>query len=145
MNSQVKTLAVVSGVLGVVCVMLTILLIAAKAEVATAKAEAATVRLQTAEREAEARKVIARVGELERDAAENQQRKACVAGLKMIDAAKEQWAMDFKKAAYSAVPESELVSNGYLREMPTCPAGGRLTVGRIAEPPSCTVHGYLTP
>lgn len=143
MNSLTKALVGVSGLLGILCVILTILLISAKAEVAVAKAEVATVRLHAEESEAEARKAIARVSEVENRRTEYDQRRDCLATLTRVDSAKEQWAMDNRKPIYSELPDGVLVSGGYVPGTPACPAGGGISIARMGESPSCSVHGPL--
>src|SRR5262249_43411357 len=49
---------------------------------------------------------------------------ACVNNLRQLDGAKQQWALEHQRPAYSAVTAAELVP--YLRTnvLPACPAGG---------------------
>ena len=69
--------------------------------------------------------------------------KACVANLKQIDSAKEQWAMDNRISSGAAAPTlATLVgSAGYIKSMPTCASSGTYTVDLIGTPPSCSVGG----
>jgi len=55
-------------------------------------------------------------------ARESSRAKSCVANLKQIDAAKEQWAMDNNKADGDACSiDSDLVPN-YIKSLPKCPS-----------------------
>ena len=69
--------------------------------------------------------------------------KACVANLKQIDSAKEQYAMDAKLTS-AATPAgfTDLVGAGsYLKNTPTCPSSGTYTIDAIGTNPSCSVGG----
>ena len=76
-------------------------------------------------------------------ARETSRAKSCIANLKQIDAAKEQWAMDNRVPATQAAPAlSTLVgTTAYIKNSPQCPSGGTYTVGAstIADPPTCSV------
>lgn len=65
--------------------------------------------------------------------------KTCISNMKQIETAKEQWAMDKKKASGDACAMADLVGSGnYLNNTPTCPAGGTYTVGAVATPAICS-------
>lgn len=72
-------------------------------------------------------------------ARESSRAKSCVANLKQIDAAIEQWAMDNKKAGTDDVDTTALYGTGnYIETEPTCPStGGKYTVGKVDDPPVC--------
>jgi prepilin-type N-terminal cleavage/methylation domain-containing protein len=80
-------------------------------------------------------------------ARETSRAKSCVANLKQIDAAKEQWAMDNRAAATATAPGlTTLVgTDAYIKNTPQCPSGGTYTVGgtggTIASSPTCSVGG----
>ncbi len=76
-------------------------------------------------------------------ARESSRAKSCVANLKQIDAAKEQWAMDNNKSNGDACQMSDLVPT-YLKSTPSCPSGGTYTVGAIGTNPSCSIGGAHT-
>ena len=71
---------------------------------------------------------------------------ACVNNLRQIDGAKQQWALEYKKTT-NDVPTMEdirpYVGRGTEGEIPHCPLGGIYKIGRIGEPPSCSVDGSL--
>ena len=72
-------------------------------------------------------------------ARESSRTKACVANLKQLDSAKEQYAMDNKLNDGDAVPAGALwAAGGYIKSEPECPSGGAYTVAAIGAPPSCS-------
>jgi prepilin-type N-terminal cleavage/methylation domain-containing protein len=81
-------------------------------------------------------------------ARETSRKNSCIANLKQIDAAKEQWAMDNKKATGDLPAWSDLVgtgATGYMKSQPTCPSGGTYTVDVIGTNPSCDQAGHALP
>ena len=65
--------------------------------------------------------------------------KSCVANLKQIEAAKEQWAMDNKKNGTDTPGSSDLYgANAYVKSAPACPSGGTYTIGTVATSPTCS-------
>ena len=71
-------------------------------------------------------------------ARESSRAKACVANLKQIDAAKEQWAMDKNKNDGDPCAMSDLTP-AYLKSTPSCPSGGTYTVGNVGTNPTCSI------
>src|SRR3954454_7371146 len=58
-------------------------------------------------------------------ARESSRAKSCVANLKQIEAAKEQWCMDNKLGTSASPGGSDLYGSGnYIRTTPSCPSGG---------------------
>jgi prepilin-type N-terminal cleavage/methylation domain-containing protein len=72
----------------------------------------------------------------------------CVANLKQIDAAKEQWAMD-NRVAVGTVITGDLPSltPSYIKSPLECPSGGGYTLGVTGTYPTCTTGGthVITP
>ena len=77
-------------------------------------------------------------------ARESSRTKACVANLKQIDAAKEQWAMDNNKANGDTCTMQNLTTgeNPYLKSEPKCPSNGTYTVGNVGTSPSCSINTH---
>lgn len=75
-------------------------------------------------------------------ARETSRTKSCIANLRQIDAAKEQWAMDNKAAQGAAVAWGDIVPD-YIRKQPECPSGGTYTVGNVGTDPTCTISGHV--
>ncbi len=74
-------------------------------------------------------------------ARESARKNTCIANLKQIDSAKEQWAMDNKKNSGDATTMTNLTT-GYLKAAPLCPSGGTYTTGNVGTNPSCTISGH---
>jgi len=74
------------------------------------------------------------------------ERNACVNNLRLIDAAKQQWALEYSKTA-SATPEwtdiQPYLGRGATGQLPECPSGGSYTIGAVSEIPKCTVDGHV--
>ena len=74
------------------------------------------------------------------------QRNACIQNLKMIDGAKEQWAIENKKGPADPVDEAQV--NSYIKGgiAPTCPASGTYTYNPVGTDPTCSIPTHtLTP
>jgi prepilin-type N-terminal cleavage/methylation domain-containing protein len=75
-------------------------------------------------------------------ARESSRAKTCVANLRQIEAAKEQWAMEEKKGATDTPVQADLVgANNYIKKWPECPSGGTYTINNVATAPTCSVGG----
>ncbi len=77
-------------------------------------------------------------------ARENSRRNSCIANLKQIDSAKEQYAMDQKLATGGAVTMANLTdpTTGYIKGAatgPLCPSGGAYTVNVVGTSPACSL------
>src|SRR2546426_12152178 len=58
-------------------------------------------------------------------ARETSRAKSCVANLKQIESAKEQWCMDNKQGTTATPAATDLYgSSAYIRTTPSCPSGG---------------------
>jgi hypothetical protein len=76
------------------------------------------------------------------------QQNACINNLRLIDAAKQQWALEKGKKATDTPETSDIqpyLGRGEKGEMPTCPAGGTYTYGTVGEKPTCSVPGHVLP
>jgi prepilin-type N-terminal cleavage/methylation domain-containing protein len=74
--------------------------------------------------------------------------KSCLANLKSISYAKEQWATELKKATTDVPAATDLYpsdGSGYLRTTPTCPSGGTYSINDMITTPTCTVGTNGTP
>ena len=71
----------------------------------------------------------------------NARRGACINNLRLIDAAKEQYALENDKD--SAVTPAAADVTPYLKSgaMPTCPAAGAYTIAAIGSKPTCSKAG----
>lgn len=71
-------------------------------------------------------------------ARESSRSKSCIANLKQIQAAKEQWAMD-TNAAPNATPTQQDLSPNYVKSWPACPSGGSYTINDLQNDPTCSI------
>jgi prepilin-type N-terminal cleavage/methylation domain-containing protein len=72
-------------------------------------------------------------------ARETSRAKSCIANLKQIESAKEQWAMDTKAASTATPGGTDLYgATNYVRSEPFCPSGtAAYTIGAMATRPVC--------
>jgi prepilin-type N-terminal cleavage/methylation domain-containing protein len=71
-------------------------------------------------------------------ARESSRTKSCVANLKQIEAAKEQWAMDTRAASTATPGTGDLYgATAYVKNTPICPSGGSYTIANMATRPTC--------
>ncbi len=68
---------------------------------------------------------------------------ACINNLRQIDGAKQQWALENRKSA-TAIPAATDIAP-YLKNLPTCPAGGVYTMNAVEIPPTCSIQGHALP
>ena len=69
------------------------------------------------------------------------QKNACIRNLREIDGAKEQWALENKKSAGTAIDEPQV--NSYIKGgAPSCPGGGTYTYNNIDSNPVCSIPGH---
>ena len=79
-------------------------------------------------------------------ARETSRSKSCVANLKQIEAAKEQWCMDNKQAATATPGTADLYgTTNYVKNTPSCPSGGTYTIGDMSTRPVCSIGTGATP
>ncbi|MBI2844720.1 MAG: prepilin-type N-terminal cleavage/methylation domain-containing protein [Armatimonadetes bacterium] len=76
-------------------------------------------------------------------ARESSRAKSCQGNLRQIETAKEQWAMDNRKAATDTPTAANLV-NEYMKTatddtLPTCPSSGTYTIGNMSTRPTCSI------
>jgi hypothetical protein len=70
---------------------------------------------------------------------------ACINNLRMIDAAKQEWALENGKKPGDVPTAQDLkpfFKNGVF---PTCPAGGTYTIGAVSNAPTCSIPGHKLP
>src|SRR3954453_5133461 len=79
-------------------------------------------------------------------ARETSRSQSCVANLKQIGAAKEQWCMDNKQSTSATPADTDLYgSAAYVKNTPSCPSGGTYTIGDMATRPVCSIGTGATP
>jgi hypothetical protein len=78
----------------------------------------------------------------------NGQVKTCIANLKQIESAKEQWAMETGQGATATPTQANLTgATGYIKSWPTCPTSGTYTIGDMSTRPVCSnaAGGHVLP
>jgi hypothetical protein len=73
---------------------------------------------------------------------------ACINNLRQIDGAKNEWALENSKTNGTPVTAADI--KPYLKldargNLPKCPAGGTYTIGKVGEPPTCSVPEHKLP
>jgi competence protein ComGC len=76
-------------------------------------------------------------------ARETSQKNACLNNLRMLDAAKHQWALEKNKRQTDTPTMADLTPYFAQQSRPTCSQGGTYTLGRVDQAPTCSVHGSL--
>jgi hypothetical protein len=73
------------------------------------------------------------------------QANVCIENLKVIDTAKNQWALENKKTSTDTPTESDLAPYLPNHQTPKCPVGGTYTIGAIGDEPTCSVPNHKLP
>ena len=70
------------------------------------------------------------------------QQHGCINNLRILDAAKEQWAMEQNKKDGDSVEKDGMLQYVKGATMPVCPQGGKYTVNAIGADPACNIPGH---
>lgn len=73
------------------------------------------------------------------------QAEQCLNNLRMIDGAKQQWALEYKKAAGSIPTATDIAPYLPNNTLPTCPGGGTYSINALNLLPTCTIAGHVLP
>jgi len=73
------------------------------------------------------------------------QMNACINNLRMVDAAKQQWALENRKVNSDIPSQAEVAHYLKNRQLPVCPAGGDYTIKNVGEPPTCSIPNHRLP
>ena len=73
------------------------------------------------------------------------QQNACINNLRQIDAAKQQWALENKKAENDTPTREDLKPFLANKKFPVCPAGGGYTINPASKRPECSHEGHSLP
>ena len=69
---------------------------------------------------------------------------ACLNNLRQIDGAKQTWALENRSKPGDVIRWSQIqpyMGRGTAGSLPTCPEGGIYILGRVDEPPKCSIGG----
>jgi TolA-binding protein len=69
----------------------------------------------------------------------------CINNIRIIEAAKQQWATVNQKPPYTLVAVTDITPYLPRNMMPVCPSGGSYTLNGVGVPPTCTVAGHALP
>ena len=74
------------------------------------------------------------------------QRNTCIRNLTALQGAKADWARSFGITNLDVAPETTATNQfgwkQHLGNRPQCPAGGKYWIGRLGEPPRCSIAGH---
>ena len=71
------------------------------------------------------------------------QKRACISNLRIIDGAKDQWALENRVQSGTAVRKFQI--NVYIKggKTPLCPTAGFYRYRRVGVPPTCTIADHV--
>jgi hypothetical protein len=82
---------------------------------------------------------------------------ACINNLRQIDNAKNQWALEHNAKSNDIITINDIRpyiererNNSFIKldakgNFPKCPSGGTYTIGKVGEPPTCSLGTTVTP
>lgn len=73
------------------------------------------------------------------------QKNACINNLRIIDGAKQQWALENKKTGTDTPTRADLKHYFPGGQFPVCPAGGTYTINPVSSRPECSHEGHNLP
>jgi SMC interacting uncharacterized protein involved in chromosome segregation len=74
-----------------------------------------------------------------------QQRNTCINNLRVIYAAKQEWALEKSKTDADIPTEQDLLPYLKNETFPVCPSGGVYTIGAVGQMPTCSIPGHVLP
>ncbi len=77
-------------------------------------------------------------------ARESARTRTCVSNMSKIESAKEQIAMETRLVTGDVVAWADIVPD-YLKDQPSCPAGGEYGIETIGTNTTCTIAGHVLP
>lgn len=69
----------------------------------------------------------------------------CINNLRLIDGAKQQWALEHQKGPSALLTAADLTPYVRSNTLPVCPAGGVYTLNPVSIPPICSIPGHTLP
>jgi len=69
----------------------------------------------------------------------------CINNLRLIDGAKQQWALEKQKPPSALLTAADLMPYMRSNALPVCPAGGVYTLNPVGIPPICNIPGHALP
>jgi competence protein ComGC len=69
---------------------------------------------------------------------------ACQSNLRMIQGAKEMWALEHKRNEDAVPADADLFgASKVVKVAPVCPSGGTYSLNTVKENPACSIHGTI--
>jgi hypothetical protein len=121
---------------------------AAQTQAQNAQAQAQAIRAAqtppatTPEQQAAAQAFAARYGLQQAANPEQAKANACLSSLRLLEGAKQQWALEKGKPAGAILTSADLAPYLPNNTVPTCPAGGVYTLNPIGLGPLCNIPGH---
>jgi hypothetical protein len=81
----------------------------------------------------------------QQQAAEMANANACINNLRMIEAAKDQWALEKQKTATDVPTVQDLLPYFKDATFPVCPDGGTYSINAAGDLPTCSIQGHVLP
>jgi hypothetical protein len=81
----------------------------------------------------------------QQQAAELANASTCISNLRMLEAAKDQWALEKQKTATDVPTAQEILPYLPNQTMPACPDGGTYSLNAAGEHPTCSIQGHVLP
>jgi hypothetical protein len=110
-----------------------------QAQNAQAQAQSAQTQAQNAQAQIQSLRATQPTGQL----VGPQSQGVCINNLRLLDAAKQQWALVNKKPTGAAPSDNDIAPYLQGGAIPKCPAGGSYTINAIGAHPTCTIPGHL--
>jgi hypothetical protein len=70
---------------------------------------------------------------------------SCINNLRMIDSAKQQWALEMHKRNTDTPTAQDIAPYLPGGKLPACPEGGTYTIGAVGVKPTCSIPGHVLP
>jgi len=106
--------------------------------------EAQTAQAQAERAQAQVQAVQSQAQQAAQALATQQQVNACINNLRLLQGAKQQWALEHRKPA-NAVPLGNELSAYLKGGVPRCPLGGTYNLNSVGAVPTCTTAGHALP
>ena len=81
----------------------------------------------------------------QQQAAEAANANACINNLRMIESAKDQWALEKQKTATDVPVAQDLLPYFKDGTFPVCPDGGSYSINAAGDLPTCSIQGHVLP
>ncbi len=112
------------------------------AQIKTALAQSGQIQQQQQQSSSELQSLRSTAARLQQSQSQ-EHLSVCVNNLRIIQAAKQQWALEYKKPAISTPTAQDLAPYLPGNALPVCPDGGTYTINSVSVPPTCTIPNHV--